>query len=189
MVALWIEANHRAEAERDWVGRLGPFFTDDAEYRWNAGPNEEFLARGPEEIARLVFGEQMEGFEGWSYPYEDTLIDEKRGEVVAFWRQIAPVTRADGSPYAVAGICGSRFRYAGDRKWSSQVDFFDLGNVVALLGELAADGHLSGTLKARIHRTLRGGAQAGHRTLREDYTFSRRAKANLSMARIALLGR
>jgi hypothetical protein len=34
----WLEANRRAEAAGDWIAHLGPFYTDDAVYRWNIGP-------------------------------------------------------------------------------------------------------------------------------------------------------
>jgi len=50
----WLEANRRAEAAGDWITYLGPFYTDDAVYRWNVGPNEEFVARGHRRLARLV---------------------------------------------------------------------------------------------------------------------------------------
>ena len=95
----WLEANRLAEKHGDWITYLGPFYTDDAVYRWNVGPNEEFVARGRKEIEQIAIGYQMKGFDGWSYPYEKVLIDEKLGELVAFWRQVAPVKRPDGTDY------------------------------------------------------------------------------------------
>ena len=38
----------------------------------------------------------MEGLEGWVYPYQKLLIDEKQGEIIGFWKQI--VNKADGTP-------------------------------------------------------------------------------------------
>jgi hypothetical protein len=190
MMDLWLEANRNAERERNWAKYLGPHYTDDAVYRWNIGPKEEFVARGRQEIEQWALGVQMEGFEGWQYPYDKIVIDQKAGEVVAFWRQVAPYTRADGSPYEVAGLGGSWFRYGGDDKWSEQEDFFDFGNVMALLLELAADGHLNETVKQKIHKVAWGQQLPGHQPLpHAQQSVTRKIKSNVAMARIALLGR
>lgn len=192
MMNRWIEANHQAEVERDWVKHLGPHYTDDAEYTWNVGPHEDFVAHGRKQIETFAFGYQMRGFEDWEYPYERVLIDEELGEVVAFWRQIPPYKRPDGSPYVVEGLSGSWFRYGGDFKWCWQKDFFDLGNVMAVLLELAADGHLNPVVKKKIQLAARGEAVPGHVKLRQGSAMSqmiRRMKGGLAMARIALLGR
>jgi len=189
MMQRWLEANRLAEAEGDWSKHLGPLYTEDAEYRWNVGPNEEFVAEGRQQIEDWALGVQMEGFAGWSYPYDKVLIDQTQGEVVCFWRQIAPWKRPDGSDYEVAGLGGSWFRYGGDFKWEWQRDFFDLGNVFALLAELAADGHLAPEVKAKIHRMAKGQALAGHRPLRAKPNALRKAKMGAAMAKAALLGR
>ena len=60
MVERWLEANRQAEKDGDWPKHLGAMYTDDAEYRWNIGPNEEFVARNREEIEKWALGEQME---------------------------------------------------------------------------------------------------------------------------------
>ena len=44
---------------------------------------------------------------------------------------MADATRPDGSPYVIAGIGGSWFRYGGNGQWSWQRDFFDVGNATA----------------------------------------------------------
>ena len=49
----WLDANEKAEATGDWITHLGPFYTDDAVYRWNVGPNEEFEAKGKKAIEEL----------------------------------------------------------------------------------------------------------------------------------------
>ena len=142
MMERWLEANRNAEREGDWSTYLGAHYTDDAVYRWNVGPNEEFWARGIEEIKEVALGYHMKGFEDWVYPYDTVLIDEKQGQVVGFWRQVAPFKRADGTDYEVAGVGGTWFKYAGDFKWSWQRDFFDFGNVKATFIELAGRGPL-----------------------------------------------
>jgi hypothetical protein len=190
MMQRWLAANERAEAEGDWQKHLGPMYTEDALYTWNIGPNETFEARGRNEILKWALGEQMEGFEDWRYPYQKVLIDEKQGEVVAFWKQIAPVKRADGSNYEVAGIGGSHFRYGGDFRWEWQADFFDFGNVVALLLELAADGHLNPTIKSKLSRVARGKGLQGHSKIRPGAdAIGRKIQGGLAMARIVVLGR
>lgn len=102
MVDRWLIANKKAEDIGNWK-ILESFYREDAIYCWNMGPNQEFVARSREEIREYALGYWMKGFEGWNYPYHDVIIDEKRGTVVAFWEQIAPGKRADGTPYKVAG--------------------------------------------------------------------------------------
>jgi hypothetical protein len=162
MVRRWVAAAERADAERDWAGNLGPFYTDDAFYGWNVGPREEFEAHGKQQISEWALGLEMEGLDGWVYPYQRVLIDEKQGEVLAFWKQVAPHTRPDGSTYEVRGLGGSWFRYAGDYKWCWQMDFFDFGNVSALFVELIQAGHLSDPLKRRLERAAAGELPPGH---------------------------
>lgn len=184
----YIAANQKARATLDWT-HLGPFYTDDATYTWNIGPNEEFRAAGRKQIEEWALGVQMEGFQDWSYPYDKVLIDDEQGEVVGFWRQVAPVKRADGSTYEVAGTGGSWFRYGGNHKWCWQRDFFDFGNVVALFGELAADGKLPQPVRDKLHRVALGKALPGHVPLRSGGTgVLSGIRGKLALARIALLG-
>ena len=186
----WLDANRRAEAAGDWISTLGPFYTDDAVYRWNIGPNEEFEARGRRQIEELAIGYQMKGFEGWEYPYERILIDETLGEIVAFWRQVAPVKRPDGSDYEVAGVGGSWFRYGGDGKFAEQRDFFDLGNVFALFAELAADGHLNPVIAEKVRTKVSSKTLLrGHRHLRTPDGLRDKLRKGAAMARIVLRGR
>jgi hypothetical protein len=152
MVRRWLQANEKAEAEGDWVKHLGPFYTEDAEYSWNNGPKYDFIARGRDQICEWALGTEMEGLEGWTYPYDRILIDEKQGEIVGFWRQVAPVKRDDGSHYEIAGVGGSWFRYAGDYQWSWQKDFFDHANNGAIFLELAKNGQLSEGMEERMRK-------------------------------------
>ncbi|WP_345147519.1 hypothetical protein [Nonomuraea rubra] len=78
--------------------------------------------QGPRARPRLGDG----GLAGWSYPYQSILIDERQGQVVGFWKQLADARRPDGSPYEVPGIGGSRFRYGGGFRWSRQRDWLPL---------------------------------------------------------------
>ena len=137
MLRRWIAGNSEGGRTGRW-GHMSEFYTEDALYTWNNGPDWEFAARGRQEIHDWVFGSEMAGLEHWTYPYVRTLIDEKKGEVLGVWRQIAPDKDPDGNNYEIAGTGGSWFRYAGDYKWSWQRDFFDhmnAGNVFLKMAE------------------------------------------------------
>jgi hypothetical protein len=189
MTRRWIEAHDRATATGDWKSTLGAFYTDDAEYRWDLGPDETFFVRGLAPIREIGVGYQMEGFEDWSYPYERTVIDEAKQEVVGFWRQISPYKRPDGTPYEVAGLGVSWFRYGGNFKWSHQQDYLDLASVVATLRDLAAAGLLPAALKKKMQLRARGQLMQGL-SLRPGRTSALgKLRGNLALGRIALLGR
>jgi hypothetical protein len=188
MMQRWLAANRRAEEEGNWSKHLGPFYTDDAVYRWNMGPNEEFCARGRKEIEEIALGYQMKGFEDWVYTYDDVLIDDKRGEIIGMWRQVAPYKRPDGTNYEAAGVGGSWFRYAGNFQWKWQRDFFDLGNTKALFFELAGAGKLNPVVREKIHTQARGVLLPGHERIRPQLGRIEKLRNTLAMVRIALFG-
>ena len=137
MVRRWVAANDEAGRTGDW-SKMSAFYTDDAIYSWNTGARHEFVARGRKQIHEWAFGSEMAGLEHWTYPYVRTLIDEKKGEMLGLWRQLAPEKDPDGNAYEIAGTGGSWFRYAGDFKWCWQRDFFDhsnAGHVFLLMAE------------------------------------------------------
>ena len=117
MMRRWVAANDRAGETGDW-SPMSEFYTEDAIYSWNNGAKYEFVANGRQQIGDWVFGTEMEGLEKWSYPYAKVIIDDAQGEVIGFWKQVAPVEDDKGKPYQIAGTGGSWFRYAGDFKWS-----------------------------------------------------------------------
>jgi hypothetical protein len=149
MMRRFVAANDRAGQTGDW-DPLGDFYAEDAVYSWNNGPRHEFVARGRDEIRRLVFGTEMEGLEKWTYPYVRVLIDEKIGEVIGIWRQIAPLKQPDGRPWEIAGTGGSWFRYAGGFRWAWQRDFFDHGNAAHTFLAIAQAGQLSEGMQRRM---------------------------------------
>ncbi len=188
MMERWLQANRDAEKTGDWTTHLGKMYTEDAVYSWNIGPNEEFVANGRNEICDIALGYQMKGFEEWQYPYHDIIIDDKRGTVIGFWKQIAPYQREDGTPYQIAGVGGSWFEYAGDFRWRWQKDFFDLGNAKALFFELAGAGLLEPVVKQKIHRQAKGVLLPGHRKLRPEPSNWEKAKNTIAMIKIAVTG-
>lgn len=188
MMERWLQANRDAEKTGDWTTHLGKMYTEDAVYSWNIGPNEEFVANGRNEICDIALGYQMKGFEEWQYPYHDIIIDDKRGTVIGFWKQIAPYQREDGTPYQIAGVGGSWFEYAGNFRWRWQKDFFDLGNAKALFFELAGAGLLEPVVKQKIHRQAKGVLLPGHRKLRPEPSNWEKAKNTIAMIKIAVTG-
>jgi len=154
MVERWLQANRDAEVAGDWKP-MAELYTPDATYGWNYGDRTEFMAVGRDEIRELALGEEMAGLDGWEYPYEEIVIDEAKGMVIGFWRQIADATRADGTRYEVAGIGGSWFIYGGDFQWRWQRDWFDFGNAAALFMEMMGDGTLSDGMTARMQRSMK----------------------------------
>ena len=189
MVQRWIEANAQSERDGNWIKHLGAMYTDDAEYSWNMGPNQEFIAKGRKQIEDWALGVHMEGFEKWRYPYDHILIDEQKGEVIGIWRQVAPVKREDGGDYEVAGLGGSWFRYGGGGQWCWQRDFFDLGNVKAMFMELAADGKLDTPVKQRLSKLAKGQALPGVYPLHAEPGVVKKLRGILAMIRIVLFGR
>jgi hypothetical protein len=189
MVERWLKANVSSEGAGDWSEHLSLFYTEDAVYKWNIGPNEEFVANGRKEIRDIALGYQMKGFEDWEYPYHDIIIDEKRGTVIGFWRQQSPYKRPDGSPVCIEGIGGSWFQYGGNWQWSWQHDFFDLGNAKDAFFQLAGLGVLSSVVKEKIHRQAKGELLPGHRKLRPEPSRLQKMKNALAIVKIAVTGK
>ena len=161
MMERWLAINKQCEANLDWQP-MAEMYTEDATYGWNVGPNDEFMAVGRDEIRTYALGTEMEGFGGWSYPYQRVLIDDVQGEILGLWKQVAHATRPDGRPYEVAGLGGSWFRYAGDFKWSWQRDFFDVGNATATFFAMIETGTLGPEMTNRIERVAAGERQPRH---------------------------
>jgi hypothetical protein len=163
MVERWLAANREAERVGDWRP-MAELYTEDATYGWSYGPKEDFMVVGRDEIRDIALGLEMGGLDGWKYPYQEILIDDRKGQVIGLWKQIADATRADGSHYEVAGIGGSWFRYAGDWQWSWQRDWFDYGNAAALFIEMISDGTLSDGMTRRMERAAAGSLPGHYRT-------------------------
>ena len=152
-VEEWLEANRECERKGDWTP-LADFYTEDATYGWNIGPKEDVMCIGIDEIRDVALGLEMEGLDNWRYPYQRVLIDDKQGEIVGFWKQVA--VDADGSESEIYGIGGSWFRLDANGKIEWQRDFFDFGHVQALYLRLMKDGKLSAGMQKRIERSLAG---------------------------------
>ena len=151
MVRRWVAANTESGRTGDW-SRMSEFYTEDAIYSWNTGPNWEFVARGRQQIHDWAFDSEMSGLEKWTYPYVRTLIDDVKGEFIGIWRQVAPVKDENGEPYEIRGTGGSWFRYAGNQKWCWQRDFFDHANAGAVFGAMMQNQQLNDVMLDRMKK-------------------------------------
>ncbi|MGV1088133.1 MAG: nuclear transport factor 2 family protein [Mycobacterium sp.] len=158
-VQRWLEVNRAAERNGDWTP-LADFYADDATYGWNIGPKEDVMCVGKQEIRDIALDLEMAGLQGWTYPYQRVIIDEKIGEVVGFWKQVA--TDAEGADREIYGIGGSWFRLNADGLIEWQRDFFDFGHVQKLYLELMKAGKLSQGMQERIQRGLAGEKLPGY---------------------------
>ena len=158
-IERWLEVNREAERKGDWTA-LADFYADDATYSWNIGPKEDVMCVGKKEIREIALGLEMAGLEGWTYPYQRVLMDEKIGEVVGFWKQVA--TDAQGNSQEIYGIGGSWFRLNSDGLIEWQRDFFDFGHVQKLYMQLIQEGKLSKGMQERIERSLAGEKLPGY---------------------------
>lgn len=158
-VERWLQANKDAEAAGDWKP-MADFYTEDATYGWNIGPKEDVMCVGRDEIRDVALGLEMEGLENWVYEYQKVLVDEKLGEIVGFWKQIA--TKGDGTKDEIYGIGGSWFRLNDDLMIEWQRDFFDFGHVQKAFIKLIESGDLTPTMQKRIERSMAGEQLPGY---------------------------
>lgn len=158
-VERWLQANRDAEAAGDWKP-MADFYTEDATYGWNIGPKEDVMCVGREEIRDVALGLEMEGLENWVYEYQKVLVDEKLGEIVGFWKQIA--TKSDGTRDEIYGIGGSWFRLNDELLIEWQRDFFDFGHVQKAFIKLIESGDLTPTMQKRIERSMAGEQLPGY---------------------------
>jgi hypothetical protein len=173
-VERWLQVNRDAEKAGDWKP-LTDFYADDATYGWNIGPKEDVMCIGIDEIRDIALGLEMAGLEGWKYPYQKVIIDDKIGEIVGFWKQVVGVAEdsdggSDSKQYEIYGIGGSWFRLTevdGAAKIEWQRDFFDFGHVQKLYLDLMNDGKLSKGMQERIERSLAGEKLPGYYPLGE----------------------
>jgi hypothetical protein len=159
----WLDANRRAEADRDW-GPIADFYAEDATYGWMYTPDEHFMAVGREEIRRYALGTEMAGLDGWHYDYQATVMDESTGMVVGFWRQRAGILDDDGQEYEIQGIGGSWFGMTtgpgGRLEFAWQRDWFDLGSTAHTFLSILSAGRAPAGLQARMK--VDGMSQPGH---------------------------
>ncbi len=154
----WLDANRQAEETRDWKP-LADFYAEDATYGWMYHPDEHFMAVGRDEIRDYALGTEMAGMDGWTYEYVATVIDDRQGMIVGFWKQRSGILDEDGHEYEIAGIGGSWFGYAGGR-FAWQRDWFDLNSTGKTFLDILQAGKAPETLVKRM--SVDGSRQPGH---------------------------
>ena len=157
----WIQANLLAQHKGDWTG-LAELYAPEATYGWMYAPDDQFMAVGRDQIRDWALGTEMLGFDGWKYPYVASVIDDRQGMCVGFWRQVSTMTDPSGAPYEVAGVGGSWFSYGGDMQWAWQRDFFDVGSAGQTIMRVIQDGNTTPTMHKRFELVAAGAP--GHYT-------------------------
>lgn len=156
--ATWLDVNRRAEASGDWRP-MAEWYAEDATYGWMLTPDEHFMAVGRDQIRDWAIGIEMDGFDGWHYDYQATVIDEKNAMVVGFWKQRAGITDdATGQEFEIPGLGGSWFGVerqtegadAGSLKFAWQRDWFDFGAMAHTMGRVVKSGKAPDTLMKRL---------------------------------------
>lgn len=156
----WLEINRQAQHTGHW-GLMASFYEPDASYGWSYSPTDHFMANGREEIRDLALGTEMLGFQGWIYPYQGVIFDERTGQAFGLWRQLTTFNSPAGKPYEIKGLGGSWFQYSGNRSWSWQRDIFDVGMASTAMLDIMRDGNSSPQLEQRIE-AIKSGNQPGH---------------------------
>jgi len=158
--ADWLEINREAERCGDW-GIMADFYEPDATYGYSYAAEDQYMSVGREEIRAGVLGLEMLGFQGWVYPYQSIIFDERSGQAFGFWRQLSTFDAPNGEPYEIKGLGGSWFQYSGHRSWSWQRDMFDVGVATTTMLEVLKDGNGSPQLNERMN-LIAAGNMPGH---------------------------
>lgn len=159
----WLDANREAERLGDW-GILADYYARDATYGWMYRPDEHFMAVGRAEIRKYALGTEMAGLQGWHYDYVATVMDEKNGMIVGFWKQRSDIPDENGREYEVTGIGGSWFGCGEDEDGNGhfewQRDWFDLTSAAHTFLAIAQAGKAPQALLDRM--SLDSMSQPGH---------------------------
>lgn len=150
----WLDINRQAERSGDWRV-MAEWYAEDATYGWMLTPEEHFMAVGRDQIRDWAIGIEMDGFDGWHYDYMATVIDERNGMVVGFWKQRSGIVDdATGREFEVPGLGGSWFGVErqpdGDLKFAWQRDWFDFGAMAHTMGAVVKSGKAPDTLMERL---------------------------------------
>ncbi|ASW90730.1 hypothetical protein A5626_08350 [Mycobacterium marseillense] len=159
----WLEINREAQRLGDW-GIMADFYEPDATYGYTYSAEDQYMNVGREEIRAGVLGLEMLGFQGWIYPYQAVIFDDRSGQAFGLWRQLTTFNAPDGQPYEIKGLGGSWFQYSGKRSWSWQRDMFDVGVATTAMLEVLRDGNNSPQLDERM-KLIAEGDMPGHSTM------------------------
>ena len=153
----WLDINRQVEATGDWRP-MAEWYAEDATYGWMYSPDEHFMAVGRDQIRDWAIGIEMDGFDGWHYDYQCTMIDDAKGMVVGFWKQKSGILDEAGEEYEILGIGGSWFgleRQVGGAddgrvKIAWQRDWFDMPSTAHTFMAIVEAGKAPDTLLKRM---------------------------------------
>jgi hypothetical protein len=154
----WLEINREAERTGDWRV-MAEHYAEDASYGWMYSVDEHFMAVGRDQIRDWAIGIEMDGFDGWHYDYVATVMDEKNGMVVGFWKQRSGIIDDEtGKEFEILGIGGSWFGIerqtsgadAGQLKIAWQRDWFDMPSTTHTFMQILKSGKAPDTLLKRM---------------------------------------
>lgn len=135
LMQRFVATSDRCAQTRDWRP-LADFYAEDAVYLYTMGAAGTRVARGREEVRRLVMERDMLGFDGWTFPYDWICIDGDK--VITKWWNQAPALRSDGSPYRIVG--NSNIRLNPALEIVEMHDNFDLAALLAMVQKLNREG-------------------------------------------------
>ncbi|QYJ03894.1 hypothetical protein KUV85_16460 [Nocardioides panacisoli] len=156
----WLDINREAERLGDWRP-MAQWYAEDASYGWMYSVDEHFMAVGRDQIRDWAIGIEMDGFDGWHYDYQATVIDERNQMIVGFWKQRSGILDDDGQEYEILGIGGSWFGVerqtsgadAGEIKIAWQRDWFDMPSTAHTFMQILAADKAPPTLLDRMKVT------------------------------------
>ena len=154
----WLAINRRAEESGDWRV-MAEWYAEDATYGWMYSVDEHFMAVGRDQIRDYAIGIEMDGLDGWHYDYQATVMDEKAGMIVGFWKQRSGIIDdSTGQEFEILGIGGSWFgveRQVGGAddgllKIAWQRDWFDMPSTAHTFLSIIQAGKAPDTLLKRM---------------------------------------
>jgi hypothetical protein len=169
----WLAINREAERTGDWRV-MAEWYAEDASYGWMYSVDEHFMAVGRDQIRDWAIGIEMDGFDGWHYDYQATVMDEQNGMIVGFWKQRSGITNDEtGDEYEILGIGGSWFGVErqtsgadeGQLKIAWQRDWFDMPSTAHTFMEILGSGKAPQSLHERMKVT--GHGVPGHYHLKD----------------------
>ena len=117
----YVAQRERIQAGEAGWDTLGEFFTDDAVFIDPAWGRVEGI-----EAVKEFLEESMVGLDDWSFPERWTMVDGDR--IVTMYEQIIPgADDGEREHYHQAGI--SLLYYAGDGKFSYEMDLMNMGHI------------------------------------------------------------
>jgi hypothetical protein len=177
--ATWLDINRKVEASGDWRP-MADWYAEDATYGWMYSVDEHFMAVGRDQIRDWAIGIEMDGFDGWHYDYVATVMDEKNGMIVGFWKQRSGILKDETDPslgeYEILGIGGSWFGVErqdrgaghpdhGQVRIAWQRDWFDMPSTAHTFMEILKAGKAPERLLERMKVT--GHGVPGHYHLKD----------------------